>query len=71
MSRKTANILMLALAVVYTLFITLHLVYVICDKGCDNRLVYILSCSFGVVCGIALIFIFIRGCYKSPPCERR
>ena len=56
MSRKTVNILMLVLAVIYTLFITLHLVYAIYDKGCDNRLVYILSCGLGVVLGLMLIF---------------
>ena len=60
MSRKTANILMLVLAVIYTLFITLHLVYAIRDKGCDNRLVYILSCALGVVCGVILVFAIIK-----------
>ena len=71
MSRKTVNILMLLLAVVYTVFIVAQLVLTVNTNESEYRIPIILVLCIGVLGGAWLIWKITRHLFKKSECGHR
>lgn len=65
MTRKTINILISILAIIYTLFTIAHLVAAIRSECGGDRWAYILSAGTGALCGVYLVIVIFRSRKKD------
>ena len=65
MSRRTVNILMSILVIIYTVFVIAHLITAVDDPMSENRVLSILASGVGAIVGIWLAVSILRYRYKS------
>ena len=58
MSRKTVNILMSILVIIYTVFVIAHLITAVDDPMSENRVLSILASGVGAIVGIWLAVLW-------------
>ena len=60
MSRRTVNLLMSILVIVYTVFAIIHLITAVDAPMCDNKVLLMLASGVGAILGIWLAIVILR-----------
>ena len=71
MSRKTVNILMLLVAILYTLFVLIELVVILRAEACEYRALILVAIGLGLLGGLWLMVSICRHLSSSAKKENR